>query len=44
MVILSKVAESLKELMDAMNAVLGDMTEDDFNTVMTEAISVQPEV
>ena len=32
------------ELLDAMNAVLGDMTEDDFNTVMTEAISVQPEV
>ena len=32
------------ELLDAMNAALADMTEDDFNTIMNEAISVQPEV
>ena len=32
------------ELLDAMNAVLETMTEDDFNTIMDEAIAVQPEV
>ena len=31
-------------LLDAMNAVLGEMTTDDFNALMEEAISVQPEV
>lgn len=32
------------ELLDAMNGVLGSMTEDDFNALMEEAIAVQPEV
>ena len=32
------------ELLDAMNEVLGGMTEDDFNSIMEEAIAVQPEV
>ena len=32
------------ELLDAMNEVLGSMTEDDFNGLMDEAISIQPEV
>ena len=31
-------------LLDAMNAVLDTMTVDDFNTIMNEAISVQPEI
>ena len=31
-------------LLDAMNAVLGEMTEDDFNALMDEAIAVQPEI
>lgn len=31
-------------LKDAMNSVLNDMTVDDFNDVMNEAISVQPEI
>ena len=31
-------------LLDAMNEVLSDMTEDDFNTIMDQAIAVQPEV
>lgn len=31
-------------LLDAMNAVLGTMTEDDFNSIMNDAIAVQPEV
>ena len=32
------------ELLDAMNDVLGGMTEDDFNSLMEDAIAVQPEV
>ena len=31
-------------LLDAMNAVLGEMTVDDFNNTMNEAIAVQPEI
>ena len=31
-------------LLDAMNAVLNEMTVDDFNNTMNEAISVQPEI
>ena len=31
-------------LLDAMNEVLSGMTEDDFNTIMDQAIAVQPEV
>lgn len=31
-------------LLDAMNAVLGTMTEDDFNSIMNDAIAVQPEI
>lgn len=31
-------------LMDAMNEVLSTMTEDDFNTIMDEAIAIQPEI
>lgn len=31
-------------LLDAANAVLGEMTADDFNTLMNEAIAVQPEI
>jgi len=31
-------------LLDAMNKVLGEMNEDMFNTIMDEAISVQPEI
>ena len=31
-------------LLDAMNAVLADMTVEDFNNTMNEAISVQPEI
>ena len=31
-------------LKDAIDAVLGGMTEDDFNALMDEAISIQPEV
>ena len=31
-------------LLDAMNAVLGEMTVEDFNNIMDEAISVQPEI
>ena len=31
-------------LLDAMNAVLGEMTVEDFNNLMNEAISVQPEI
>lgn len=30
------------ELLDAINAVLKDMTADDFNTIMNEAIKIQP--
>lgn len=30
------------ELKDAINEVLGEMTEDDYNDMMDEAISVQP--
>ena len=32
------------ELLDAINSVLSQMTEDDFNALMDEAIRVQPEV
>ena len=32
------------ELLDAMNEVLSGMTEDDFNALMDEAISIQPEI
>ena len=38
------VKKGSTELLDAMNAVLSTMTEDDFNALMDEAISVQPEV
>ena len=31
-------------LLDAMNEVLSGMTEEDFNTIMDQAIAVQPEV
>ncbi|MEF2838344.1 MAG: ABC transporter substrate-binding protein, partial [Oscillospiraceae bacterium] len=31
-------------LLDAMNAVLSEMTVEDFNNTMNEAISVQPEI
>ena len=31
-------------LLDAMNTVLGEMTVEDFNSIMNEAISVQPEI
>ncbi|MBQ8813696.1 MAG: transporter substrate-binding domain-containing protein [Lachnospiraceae bacterium] len=31
-------------LLDAMNAVLGAMTEEDFNKLMDEAIAIQPEI
>lgn len=31
-------------LLDAANKVLADMTEEDFNTLMNEAISIQPEI
>ena len=31
-------------LLDAMNAVLAEMTVDDFNNTMNEAILVQPEI
>ena len=31
-------------LLDAMNAVLNEMTVDDFNNLMNEAIGVQPEI
>ena len=31
-------------LIDAINAVLSTMTEDDFNALMDQAISIQPEV
>ena len=38
------VAKGNTELLDAMNSVLSTMTEDDFNTIMDQAIAVQPEV
>ena len=31
-------------LLDAMNAVLGEMSVEDFNNIMNEAILVQPEI
>ena len=31
-------------LLDSMNAVLGEMTVEDFNSIMNEAIGVQPEI
>ena len=36
------VQEGNKELVDKLNSALADLTEDDFNTMMEEAISVQP--
>lgn len=36
------VKKGNKELLDAMNKVLGGMTEDDFNKIMDEAIKKQP--
>ncbi len=38
------VAKGNTVLLDAMNAVLSEMTVDDFNSLMDEAISVQPEI
>ena len=38
------VVKGNSELLDAMNAVLAEMTEEDFNTMMDQAIAVQPEV
>jgi len=38
------VAKGNTTLLDAANAVLGEMTVEDFNTLMNEAIAVQPEV
>lgn len=38
------VKQGNTELADAINAVLGEMTEDDFNDLMNEAIAIQPEV
>ena len=38
------VAKGNTTLLDAMNEVLSAMTEEDFNNLMNEAISVQPEV
>ena len=38
------VAKGNTELLDAVNAVLGEYTADDFNALMDYAISVQPEI
>ncbi len=38
------VAKGNTELLDAMNSVLSQMTEDDFNAIMDEAIAIQPEI
>lgn len=38
------VKKGSTDLLDAINGVLSEMTEDDFNALMDEAISVQPEV
>ena len=38
------VVKGNTELLDAMNDVLSTMTEEDFNTMMDQAISIQPEV
>ena len=38
------VVKGNTELLDAMNSVLSTMTVDDFNAIMDQAISVQPEV
>ncbi len=38
------VAKGNQTLLDAMNAVLSTMTEEDFNKLMDEAIALQPEV
>ena len=38
------VKQGNTELADAINAVLSTMTEDDFNTLMDQAIAIQPEV
>jgi putative lysine transport system substrate-binding protein len=36
------VKKGNKELLDGINGVLGKMTTDDFDKLMSEAISVQP--
>ncbi len=38
------VVKGNTQLQDAINAILGGMTADDFNALMDEAISVQPEI
>lgn len=38
------VAKGNTTLLDAANEVVGAMTEEDFNSIMNEAISVQPEI
>ena len=38
------VVKGNSQLQDAINAILGGMTADDFNALMDEAISVQPEI
>ena len=38
------VKQGNTELADAINSVLSTMTEDDFNALMDQAISIQPEV
>ena len=38
------VVKGNTELLEAMNRVLSNMSEDDFNTLMDQAISIQPEV
>ena len=38
------VQKGYTELTEAINSVLSTMTEDDFNALMDEAISIQPEV
>ena len=38
------VVKGNRYLLDAMNAVLGEMTVEDFNNTMNEAINVQPEI
>ena len=38
------VVKGNTQLLDAMNSVLSTMTVDDFNALMEEAISIQPEV
>ena len=38
------VKQGNTELADAINSVLSTMTEDDFNALMDQAITIQPEV